>query len=78
MNKLIDYVLSVDKIEQKYVGLKGMLKLLCLQDRVKAIGIDQSIINNAIFEHQEIIQTWSSPRRPLFLHAISFEQTKTF
>ena len=52
MTKLIDYVLSMDKFEQKCVVLKGMLQSPRLKDQVQTIGIDQSLSNNAIYEHK--------------------------
>ena len=41
MTKVIDYVLSIDTFEQKYVVLKGMLQSLRLKYYVHTIGIDQ-------------------------------------
>ena len=52
MNKVIDYVLSIDTFEQKCVVLKGMLQSPRLKDHVQTIGIDQSLSNNAIYEHK--------------------------
>ena len=51
MTKVIDYVIYIDKFEQNCVALKGMLQTLRLKDHMKNIGIDQSLINSAIFEH---------------------------
>ena len=52
MTKVIDYVLSIDTFKQKYVVLKGMLKSPRLKDRVQTIAVDQSLSNNAIYEHK--------------------------
>ena len=45
-------MLSIDTFEQQCVVLKGMLQSPRLKDRVKTIGIDQSLSNNALFEHK--------------------------
>ena len=52
MNKVIDYILSIDTFEQQCVVLKFMLKTLQLKDYVHTIGIYQSLSNNAIYEHK--------------------------
>ena len=52
MTKVIDYVLSVDIFEQKCVVLKGVLQSLRLKYHVQTIGIDQSLSNNALYEHK--------------------------
>ena len=52
MTKVIDYVLSIDKFEQQYVLFKSMLQSPLLKDHVQTIGIDQSLSNNAIYEHK--------------------------
>ena len=52
MTKVIDSVLSIDRFEKQYVVLKGMLQSTRLNDHVKTIGIDQSLSNNAIYEHK--------------------------
>ena len=52
MNRVIDYVLYIGTFEQKCVVLKGMLKSPLLKDHVNTIGIDQSLRNNALFEHK--------------------------
>ena len=52
MNKMIDYILQVDIFEQQCVLLKGMLQSPLLKDHVHTIGIDQSLSNNAIYEHK--------------------------
>ena len=52
MTKVIDYVLSIDTFEQQCVVLKGMLQSPRLKYHVQTIGIDQSLSNNAIYEHK--------------------------
>ena len=52
MTKVIDSFLSIDTLEQQCVVLKGMLKSSRLKDHVQTIGIDQSLSNNAIYEHK--------------------------
>ena len=52
MTKVIDYVLSIDKFEQQFVVLKGMLQSPRLKYHVQAIGIDSSLSNNDIYEHK--------------------------
>ena len=52
MTKVIDYVLSIDTFEQQCVVLKVMLQSPRLKDRVQIIGIDQSLSNNALYEHK--------------------------
>ena len=52
MTKVIDSILLIDTFEQQYVVLKGMLQSLRIKDHVKNIGIDQRLINNALFEHK--------------------------
>ena len=52
MTKVIDYVPSIDTFEQKCVVLKNMLKSPQLKYYVQTIGIDQSLSNNAIYEHK--------------------------
>ena len=54
MNKVIDYVLSVNTIEHNCVVLKGMLQSPRLNYHMKTIGTDQSLINSALFEHRLI------------------------
>ena len=58
VTKVIDYVLSIDTFEQKYVVLKDTLKSPRLKDHVQTIGIDQSLSKDAIYEHKclEIIK----------------------
>ena len=50
--KVIDYFLYIDKFEQQYVVLKGMLQSLQPKDHIQTIGIDQSLSNNAIYEQK--------------------------
>ena len=52
ITKLIDYVLSIDTFGQQCVVLKGMFQSPLLKDNVQTIGIEQSLINNAIYEHK--------------------------
>ena len=52
MTKMIDYVLSIDTFLQQCVVLNGMFQPLRLKDYLKTIGIDQSLSNNAIYEHK--------------------------
>ena len=52
MTKVIDYVLSIDTFEQKYVVLKGMLQSPRLKDHVQTIGIEPSLSSNHIYEHK--------------------------
>ena len=49
MNKVIEYVLSIDTFEQQCVVIKGMLQSLRLKYHVNTIGIDQSLSNNALY-----------------------------
>ena len=51
-NKVVDSVLRIDTFEQQFVLLKDMLQSPCLKDHVNTIGIDQSLSNNALFEHK--------------------------
>ena len=50
VTKVIDCVLL---IEQQCVVLKGMLQSPRLKDHANNIGIDQSLSNNALFEHKK-------------------------
>ena len=52
MTKMIDSFLLIDTFEQKCVVLKGMLQSPQLKYHVNTIGIDQSLRNNALFEHK--------------------------
>ena len=52
MTKLVDSVLSIDAFEQQCFVLKGILQSPRLKDYVQTIGIDQSLSNNALYEHK--------------------------
>ena len=52
MNKLIDYVLSIDTFKQQHVMLKGMLQSPRLKYHLQTICIHPSLSNNAIYEHK--------------------------
>ena len=52
MTKVIGFVLSIDTFEKKCVVLKVMLQSPRLKYHVQTIGIDQSLSNNAIYEHK--------------------------
>ena len=49
---MIDSVLSIDTFEQKCVMIKGMFQSPRMGYYVQAIGIDQYLSNNAIYEHK--------------------------
>ena len=52
MTKVIDYVLSIDTFEHQRIVLTGMLQSPQLEYHVQTIDIDQSLRNNAIYEHK--------------------------
>ena len=52
MNKLIDYVLSIDTFEQQNVLIQGMLQSPRLKYHVHIIIIHPSLSNNAIYEYK--------------------------
>ena len=52
ITKVINYVLSIDTFEQQCVVLKSMLQSPRLKYHVQTIGIDQSLINNALYEYK--------------------------
>ena len=52
MTNLIDYVLSIDKFEQRCVFLKDMLQSPQLKYHAQTIGIDQSLSKNTNCEHK--------------------------
>ena len=52
MTKLIDSVLLIDTFEQQYVVLKGMLQSPRIKYHAQTICIDQSLSNNALYEHK--------------------------
>ena len=54
MTKVIDSVLSIDTFEQQCVALKIMLQSPWLKYHVQIIRIDQSLSNNAIYEHKRL------------------------
>ena len=64
MTKVIYSVLSIDTFEQQYVLIKGMLQPTHLKYYVKTIGIEQSLINNALFE-----QNFLQNIKKLYKHA---------
>ena len=51
MTKVIGCVLYIDTFEQQCVMRKCMLQSPRLKDNIKAIDIDESLINSALFEH---------------------------
>ena len=51
MNEVIDCVISIDTFEQQCVMFKGMLQSPRIKYHMKTIGIYQSLINSALFEH---------------------------
>ena len=52
MNKAMDYIFSVDTLEQQCFGIKGMLQSPHLEYHTKNIVIDQSLCNRSSFEHK--------------------------
>ena len=52
ITKMINSVLLIDTVGQKFVVPKGMLQSPRLKYHVHTIGIDQSLSNNAIYEHK--------------------------
>ena len=52
MTKLIDCVISIYAFEHQCVVLKGMLQPPRLKYHMETVGIDQSLINSALFEHR--------------------------
>ena len=52
MNKVINYILSIDTFKQPYVVLKVMLYSPRLEDHMKTNGIDQSLKNRPTVEHK--------------------------
>ena len=73
MTKVIYSVLSIDTFEQQCVVIKGMLKSPLLKDHAKTIDIDQSLINNALFE-QKCIQNI----KKLYKHAVKCDYQQKF
>ena len=52
MNKVINYILSIETFEQQCDALKGVLQLLCLKYPMKTIGTDNLVRNIASFEQK--------------------------
>ena len=52
MNKAIDYILSIDTLEQQCVVIKGILQSPRLEDHMKTIYIGQSLCKISSFEHK--------------------------
>ena len=52
VTKVIFSILSIDKFEQKYVFLKGMLQSQCLKYHMNTIVIDQSVSNGDYLKHK--------------------------
>ena len=73
MTKVIDYVLSIDTFEQQCVVLKGMLQSPRLKYHVQTIGIDQSLSNNALYEHKCLQNT-----NKLYKHAGKCDDQQKF
>ena len=51
MTKVIDYVISINTFEQKYIVHKIMLQSECLKEHMSTIGINQLLSNITLFEH---------------------------
>ena len=51
MNKINNYILSIETFEQKRVVIKGILQSPRLEYNMKTIGIDQSLCTRSSFEH---------------------------
>ena len=51
-DKAIDSILSIDTFKQQCIVLKFMLQSPHLEDNMKTIGIDQSLINRPSDEHK--------------------------
>ena len=54
LNKSINYILSIDKFEQKDVVIKYMLQWPRLEDNMKTIGMDQSLFKISSFDHKRL------------------------
>ena len=52
MNKVTNYILSIDTFEQQCVVLKGMLQFPRIKYHMKTISIDQLLSNEVSFEHK--------------------------
>ena len=64
INKVFDYILSIDTFEQHCVLIKCMLQSSRLEDHMKTIGIDQSLCNRSSLE-----QTNSNNIKKIYQHA---------
>ena len=64
MHNSIDYILSIETFEQKYVLVKGMLQSPCLEDHMNTIGIDQSLCKGYPFEHK-----WLNNIKNIYQHS---------
>ena len=53
LKKFIDYILSINTFEQKFVVIKFLLQSSRLEDNMKTIGIDQYSFARFSFEHIE-------------------------
>ena len=73
MTKMIDSVIPIDKFEQQFVALKGMLQSPRLKYHVKTIGIYQSLSNNALYEHKCIQNI-----KKLYKHAVKCDNQQQF
>ena len=49
MTEVIDCVLMINTLKQRYIFLKDMLQSPHLKDHVKTIAIDLSLSNNTLF-----------------------------
>ena len=54
MNKSIDCIISIDKFEQHFFVITGVLQSPRLEDHIKTIGVDQSLSNRYYFEHKRL------------------------
>ena len=54
MDKVNDYIISIDTFEQQCVVSKGILELTRIEYHMKTIGIDQSLCNRSSFEHKSL------------------------
>ena len=82
ITNVIGFVLSVDKFEQKYVVIKGMLQSLRLKYHVQTIRIDPSLSNNAIYEQKclekskkytnKLVSVMTSNNSKIFLRLLWF------
>ena len=52
LNKVIDYILSINKFEQQCAVIKCMLQSSRFEYHMKTIGIDQSSFARSSFEHR--------------------------